>query len=72
MKTSHAILIAASFSIAACQSTVVSGCPPLIEYSASTQKQAAMELRALPKDSQIAKLVVDYGKMRNACRLGDK
>lgn len=70
MKTSHAILTLASISLAACQTTAGgSGCPPLIQYSAETQKQAARELRALPKDSQLAKLVIDYGKMRKACRL---
>ena len=40
-------------------------------YSVETQRLAAKELRALPKDSQVAKLVVDYGKMRAACRVGD-
>ena len=68
---SHVILIAVSFSITACQSVNVSGCPPLVEYSALTQKKAAEELRSLPKDSQIAKLVIDYNKMRKACRLND-
>lgn len=62
----------ASFSLAACQTTGGSGCPPLIQYSAETQKLAAAELRRLPKDSHLAKLVVDYGKMRRACRAGEQ
>jgi len=32
------------------------------------QKQAAAELRKLPK-SQVAQMIVDYGKMRDACRV---
>lgn len=68
MKMSHAIWIAASFELAACQSTGGGGCPPLVTYSAETQRLAAAELRRLPKDSQLAKLVVDYGKTRRAIR----
>jgi hypothetical protein len=60
----------ASFSLAACQTTSGGGCPPLITYSAATQRQAAAELRRLPKDSPLAKLIVDYGKFRRACRAG--
>jgi hypothetical protein len=71
VRMSHAIWIGASFSLAACQTTGGSGCPPLVTYSAETQRQAAQELRSLPKDSQLAKLVVDYGKVRRACRHKD-
>lgn len=71
MKTLRVILTLASIDLAACQTTAGgSGCPPLIQYSAETQKQAAAELRRLPKDSQLAKLVIDYGRMRRACRVG--
>lgn len=71
MKTRLVIWTTAAFSLSGCQSIPVSGCPPLVTYSAETQRLAAKELRALPKDSQVAKLVVDYGKMRAACRIGD-
>ena len=71
MKTQRAIWTLAAFSLSACQTTSGGGCPPLVTYSAETQRLAAKELRALPKDSQVAKLVVDYGKMRAACRIGD-
>ncbi len=66
------ILMMALFSLAGCQSYVAtSGCPPLVTYSAADQKQASSELRALlPRDSQIARMIVDYGKMRDACRAG--
>jgi Tfp pilus assembly protein PilP len=68
MRALFAVLVALTLS--ACQTTS-GGCPPLVTYSAETQRLAAKELRALPKDSQVAKLVVDYGKMRAACRIGD-
>jgi hypothetical protein len=61
------ILTMACFS--GCQTTSGGACPPLVNYSAERQTLAAKELRALPKDSEIAKLVVDYGKLRAACRL---
>lgn len=61
-------LTLAVFSLSACQSTG-GGCPPLIQYDAAFQKAAAKELRALPKDSNVAQLVVDYKKFRDACRV---
>lgn len=65
---SHAIWTTVAFSLSACQSTGGSGCPPLVTYSAETQRMAAQELRRLPKDSQLAKLVIDYKKTRDAIR----
>ena len=55
-------------SLAACQSTGGGGCPPLTAYSAVQQRQAAAELRKMP-ESQVARMIVDYGKLRDACRL---
>lgn len=64
------VSIAASFSLAACQSTQGGGgCPPLVDYSAETQRLAAAELRKLPKDSALARLIIDYKKTRDACRV---
>jgi hypothetical protein len=60
------ILMLVGFS--GCKSTS-EGCPPLIDYSAERQTLAAKELRRLPANSEVAKLVVDYGKLRAACRL---
>lgn len=69
---SFAILMLVSFSLAGCQTTrVVSGCPPLVTYSAQTQKQLAADLRALPPGSLLGRVIVDYKKLRDACRLGD-
>lgn len=56
-----------SVALAACSSTS-GGCPPLVTYSASQQILAARELTALPRDSQLAAMIVDYGKTRTACR----
>lgn len=63
------ISIAGAFSLAlaACQ-TAGDGCPPLVSYSPAEQKRAARELRALPKDSPLAVMIVDYKKTRDACR----
>lgn len=65
-------LMMAVSSLTACQTTAGGGCPPLVAYSKEFQKQAAQELRAVKKTSpKVAQLVVDYGKMRDACRAGD-
>lgn len=64
-------LIAVTSSLTACQTTS-GGCPPLISYSSSFQKQAAQELRTVRQTApKVAQLVVDYGKMRDACRVGE-
>jgi hypothetical protein len=58
-----------SLALAACQTTG-GGCPPLVGYNAAQQQQAAKELRAMGKDAQLSKMIVDYKKMRDACRAG--
>jgi len=60
-------LAAISSLLAACQTTG-GGCPPLVTYSRAQQTQARSELLSLPAGSQIAKMIVDYGKTRDACR----
>lgn len=59
------ILIAVSSEGCASGST----CPPLVDYSAERQTKAAKELRALPKGSELANMIVDYGQLRRTCRL---
>jgi len=69
---SLAVLMMAASSLVGCNSVPTGGgCPPLIKYSAETQKKAAEELRRLPKGSPIAQMIVDYKKTRDACRLGE-
>jgi hypothetical protein len=67
MKTTAALAIAASITLAACQTTG-GNAPPLVTYTQAQQTKAAAELRALPKDSELARLVRDYGKTRAAIR----
>ena len=63
------VWITAAFSLSACQSTGGGGCPPLVNYSAAQMKRAAAEMRALHKEAELRRLVTDYGKMRDACRI---
>ena len=51
----------------ACQSTVVSGCPPLVTYSRAQMAEAAKELRL--SGPEVRRLVTDYGKLRDGCRV---
>lgn len=63
------LIVAISSALGGCQHAS-SGCPPLVTYSATFQKEAAGELRALPPGSRLATMIVDYGKARDACRAG--
>jgi len=47
-------------------------CPPLVSYSKETQRRALAELRKIASDSEIAKMISDYSKLRDACRLNNK
>lgn len=51
---------------------VVFKCPRLIEYSAEQQKRAAQEIKNTPGNIYANGMVVDYGKMRKACRAMQK
>jgi hypothetical protein len=48
--------------------TAISDCPRLVSYSLVEQQQAADELAALPIGSVVAKMVADYGVVRNEIR----
>lgn len=67
MRQSVWIAAISSLALAGCTSTG-GGCPPLVKYSKAQQAKAAAELRALPDESQIGQMIVDYGKTRDACR----
>lgn len=43
-------------------------CPALATYPPDMQRRAADELAALPAGSAVGIMVVDYGKLRDACR----
>ena len=51
---------------------VLNQCPPLVDYSKDQQKLAAEELKKIYTDSQIANMIVDYSKLREACRIVNK
>lgn len=46
-----------------------SRCPVLKNYTQEQMKRAASEIRNLPTESQIASMITDYGKLREACRI---
>lgn len=48
---------------------IYSQCPPLKTYTKAQRDRAARELRELASDSQLAVLITDYGKLREACRI---
>lgn len=62
-----AIIVSSALAMPGC-AHVAGGCPPLVTYSAAQQDKAADELAALPRGAQIGIMIVDYGKMRDACR----
>jgi hypothetical protein len=43
-------------------------CPPVVDYGAGLQIQAAAELEALPQGSAVADLLSDYAVMRDQAR----
>lgn len=49
-----------------------SRCPVLKKYTKEEMIQAAQELRRLPTESQIAEMMTDYSKLRDACRLAER
>jgi hypothetical protein len=46
-----------------------SKCPVLKQYTEEQLKKAASEMKQLPSESQIASMITDYGKLREACRI---
>ena len=51
---------------------VISKCPVLKNYTKEQMKKAASEMQSLPNKSQIAVLVTDYSKLRDACRVASR
>jgi uncharacterized protein YceK len=48
---------------------VISKCPVLKKYTKAQMQRAAAELKVLPSEAQVAVMVTDYGKLRDACRV---
>lgn len=56
-------------SLTGCAGTTSSACPPVANYSAAEQDQAASELQALPSsDVMLPRMMGDYGVMRKQAR----
>ena len=69
VKSSLSIAIAATL-LTGCATDRSSGsCPPLVSYSKSFLAKAANEFDRLPSDSGVAAMIVDYSKLRDACRV---
>jgi hypothetical protein len=47
---------------------IVAVCPPIVDYGAGWQVQAATELQGLPEGSAVATLISDYTVMRDQAR----
>lgn len=43
-------------------------CPPLVNYSKEKQQKVGEELSKLPPGSALPEVMVDYSKLRDACR----
>lgn len=54
------------------QTLVIAKCPVLKEYSKEKLKIAADELKKLASDSELAVMISDYSKLRDACRIVKK
>lgn len=48
---------------------VLTKCPVLRNYTKAEMKKAASELQNIPSDAQLARMIGDYGKLRQACRV---
>ncbi len=46
----------------------IGACPPVVEYDAGFQAQAAKEVQALPKETAIVEMLNDYAVMRDQAR----
>ena len=43
-------------------------CPPVVEYTAADQAQAANEVEALPEGALIVRMLIDYVVLRDQAR----
>jgi hypothetical protein len=50
----------------------INKCPVLKTYTPEQLRKAASELKQIPNESQIAVLLSDYSKFRDACRVADR
>lgn len=64
------IIVTSLLSVCATVSStsVIGVCPPVVEYDAEFQARTAEEMQALPKDSEVVKVLSDYAIMREQAR----
>lgn len=55
--------------LAGCATAPSKGCPPLVTYSKAYLLATDAELKKLPRDGRVAEMIVDYSKLRDACRV---
>lgn len=79
MKLFTIMILVCSLALAGCatasgpeRALVLSKCPVLKTYSTEELQRAAKELRNLPSESEIANMLTDYSKLRDACRVVDR
>lgn len=48
---------------------IIRKCPPLVDYPPEDQAKIAKELKDIQSTSEIARIVSDYSKLRDACRV---
>ncbi|MFN7640465.1 MAG: hypothetical protein ACK5PR_01820 [bacterium] len=58
--------------LAGCGHNTALVCPSIVPYSQSIQQGAAAELKALPNNSIVARMIEDYGELRAHIRAACK
>lgn len=48
---------------------VLRKCPALVSYSKVEQKKALQEIKTMASDAQIPRMMTDYSKLRDACKV---
>lgn len=62
-------IASAAMLLSGCATVTSKSCPPLVTYPKTFQRAAADELEKLPRESRVATMIVDYSKLRDACRV---
>lgn len=62
------ILLLCLLVLAGCGHNTALVCPSIVPYSPSIQQGAAAELKALPSNSIVARMIDDYGELRARIR----
>lgn len=67
----RALTLSVALMLAACNTPIVTACPPVPIYSTEFQTRLANEIHDLPPDSALGMAIVDYKRLRDqlrACR----